>query len=81
MDEDHARKTAWNTYIKEGLPETSITSPSIEAIRAMENPTDDTWSYFVTVDREGNTVFSMTFEEHGAVIDESRNNSVLDLNH
>lgn len=79
-DEDRARKTAWNTYAKEGLPETPIASPSIEAIRAMENPADGTWLYFVTVDKEGNTVFSTTFEEHEAAIDESRNNGVLDSN-
>ena len=79
-DEDRARKTAWNTYAKEGLPETPIASPSIEAIRAMENPADGTWLYFVTVDKEGNTVFSTTFEEHEAAIDESRSNGVLDSN-
>ena len=79
-DEDRARKTAWNTYAKEGLPETPIASPSIEAIRAMENPADGTWLYFVTVDKEGKTVFSTTFEEHEAAIDESRSNGVLDSN-
>lgn len=79
-DEDRARKTPWNTYAKEGLPDTPIASPSIEAIKAMENPADGTWLYFVTVDKDGRTVFSTTFEEHDAAIAESRDNGVLDSN-
>ncbi|MDO5029138.1 MAG: endolytic transglycosylase MltG [Corynebacterium sp.] len=79
-DEDRARVTPWNTYAKEGLPDTPIASPSIEAIKAMENPADGTWLYFVTVDKDGRTVFSTTFEEHDQAIAESRENGVLDSN-
>nr|WP_120492468.1 endolytic transglycosylase MltG [Corynebacterium lactis] len=79
-DQDRARKTPWNTYAKEGLPDTPISSPSIEAIKAMEHPADGTWLYFVTVDKNGKTVFSTTFEEHDAAIAESRRNGVLDSN-
>ncbi|MFC3850779.1 endolytic transglycosylase MltG [Corynebacterium hansenii] len=79
-DEDRARVTAWNTYAKDGLPETPISSPSIEAITAMENPAEGTWLYFVTVDKNGRTVFTTTFEEHQAAIQESIANGVLDSN-
>lgn len=79
-DEDRARETAWNTYAKDGLPETPIASPSIEAILAMENPAEGPWLYFVTVDKDGRTVFTTTFEEHQAAIQESIDNGVLDSN-
>lgn len=79
-DEDRARVTAWNTYAKDGLPETPISSPSIEAITAMENPADGPWLYFVTVDKDGRTVFTTTFDEHQAAIQESIANGVLDSN-
>lgn len=79
-DEDRARLTAWNTYAKDDLPETPIGSPSIEAITAMEHPAEGDWLYFVTVDRDGRTVFTSTFEEHEAAIAESINNGVLDSN-
>ncbi|MFD5867025.1 endolytic transglycosylase MltG [Corynebacterium sp. NPDC060344] len=79
-DEDRARVTAWNTYAKDGLPETPISSPSLEAITAMENPAEGPWLYFVTVDKDGRTVFTTTFEEHQAAIQESIANGVLDSN-
>lgn len=79
-DEDRARVTAWNTYAKDGLPDTPIASPSIEAITAMENPAEGPWLYFVTVDRDGRTVFTTTFEEHQVAIQESIANGVLDSN-
>lgn len=79
-DEDRARVTAWNTYAMDGLPETPIASPSLEAILAMENPAEGEWLYFVTVDLDGRTVFTNTFEEHEAAIAESIANGVLDSN-
>lgn len=79
-DQDRARVTAWNTYAKDGLPDTPIASPSIAAITAMENPAEGGWLYFVTVDKDGRTVFTNTFEEHEAAIAESIANGVLDSN-
>ena len=46
----------------------------------MENPADGPWLYFVTVDKDGRTVFTTTFEEHQAAIRESIDNGVLDSN-
>lgn len=79
-DEDRQTVTAWNTYAMDGLPETPIASPSLEAILAMENPAEGEWLYFVTVDLDGRTVFTNTFEEHEAAIAESIANGVLDSN-
>ncbi|MDY3127947.1 MAG: endolytic transglycosylase MltG [Corynebacterium sp.] len=77
-DEDRATVTAWNTYAKDGLPETPIASPSEEAIRAMENPADGDWLFFVTVDSSGTTVFTNTFDEHLAQVDRAVNSGILD---
>ena len=56
-DEDRKRVTPWNTYAKEGLPDTPIASPSIQAIEAVENPAQGNWLFFVTIDKKGTTVF------------------------
>lgn len=77
-DEDRARPTPWNTYAKEGLPETPIAAPSEEALRAMENPAEGNWLFFVTVDKEGTTVFNDDFEQHQADTQHAIENGVLD---
>ena len=77
-DEDRGRVTPWNTYAKDGLPETPIASPSIEAIEAMENPAEGNWLFFVTVDKDGTTVFNDTFEQHMADTVRAIESGVLD---
>lgn len=79
-DEDRHRETPWNTYAKEGLPATPIASPGLQAVHAMENPAEGDWLYFVTVDKDGRTVFNRDFAEHERAIEESSNNGVLDSN-
>lgn len=79
-DEDRDRVTPWNTYAMEGLPETPIAAPSDEAINAMENPAEGDWLYFVTINQEGETVFSTTLEEHEAAVVQAQENGVLDSN-
>ncbi|WP_136142174.1 endolytic transglycosylase MltG [Corynebacterium endometrii] len=77
-DEDRATVTPWNTYAKDGLPDTPIASPSDEAIAAMENPADGEWLFFVTVAADGRTVFTNTYEEHLRYVDEALNSGILD---
>ena len=79
-DEDRAQVTPWNTYAKDGLPETPIAAASMEAITAMENPADGNWLFFVTVDQDGTTVFNDTFEEHLADVQQALESGVLDTN-
>lgn len=79
-DEDRAQVTPWNTYAKDGLPETPIAAASIEAIEAMENPAEGNWLFFVTIDRDGTTVFNDTFEEHLADVNQALESGVLDTN-
>ncbi|QNE90416.1 endolytic transglycosylase MltG [Corynebacterium incognita] len=77
-DEHRAEKTPWNTYAKDGLPETPIASPSEEAISAMEDPADGKWLFFVTVDDQGTTVFSDDYDEHLKNVDKAMNSGILD---
>ncbi|MGO1949811.1 MAG: endolytic transglycosylase MltG [Mycobacteriaceae bacterium] len=77
-DEDRGRQTPWNTYAKNGLPETPIASPGVGALQAVEHPAEGDWLYFVTVDMDGRTVFNRDFSAHEDAIEESRRNGVLD---
>ncbi|MDR7329436.1 endolytic transglycosylase MltG [Corynebacterium guangdongense] len=79
-DEDRARVTPWNTYAMDGLPQTPIASPSDEAIRAMENPAEGNWLYFVTIANDGTTVFNDTFEDHQRDVQKALDSGVLDSN-
>ncbi|MBN9643400.1 endolytic transglycosylase MltG [Corynebacterium mendelii] len=77
-DDDRARVTPWNTYAKDGLPDTPIASPSVEALEAMENPADGDWLFFVTIDKDGTTVFNNTFDEHLSDTQKALDAGVLD---
>lgn len=77
-DEDRERVTPWNTYAMDGLPQTPIASPSVEAIDAIEHPADGNWLFFVTVDKDGTTVFNDTFEQHQEDTRRAIDSGVLD---
>lgn len=54
----------YNTRLHAGLPPTPIGQPSEKAIKAVLNPADGTWLYFVTVNLDtGETLFASTLEE------------------
>jgi len=61
--EDLEVQSPYNTYRNEGLPPGPISSPEIDAIIASARPADHEWFYFLNT-REGDTLFSRTFEEH-----------------
>ena len=77
-NEDREKKTPWNTYASDGLPATPIASPSLTAVHAMEKPADGDWLYFVTVDKDGTTVFSHGFADHEKAIKKAQESGVLD---
>lgn len=76
--EDRERVTPWNTYAMDGLPQTPIASPSMEAIEAMEHPAEGNWLFFVTVDQDGTTVFNDTFEQHLEDTQRAYDSGILD---
>lgn len=77
-DADRAHKTPWNTYAMAGLPATPIAAPSLEALRAMENPAPGPWLYFVTVDKQGTTLFTEDYSEHLRNIKKAEDSGILD---
>ncbi|MGP6173078.1 endolytic transglycosylase MltG [Corynebacterium sp. A21] len=77
-DEDRAQVTPWNTYAKDGLPDTPIAAASMEAISAMENPAEGNWLFFVTISQDGTTVFNDTYEDHLRDTEQALNSGVLD---
>lgn len=61
----------WNTYVVPGLPVGPISNPGDQAIDAAIHPAEGDWIYFVTVNLDtGETLFSATYEEHQAGIDQ-----------
>lgn len=76
-DADREAPTPWNTYAMDGLPYGPIGSPGLDALRAMENPAEGAWKYFVTVDMQGTTRFAETYPEHERYQSEAIGNGVL----
>ncbi|MDV3124878.1 endolytic transglycosylase MltG [Mycobacterium sp. 21AC1] len=77
-DGDRGQMTPWNTYVREGLPQTPICSPGADALVAAEHPAAGDWLYFVTVDLQGTTLFTRDYEQHLANIEQAQHNGVLD---
>ena len=53
----------YNTYVNAGLPPGPIGSPSLDAIKAVLNPEQTDYLYFVA-DKDGHHRFTRTYEEH-----------------
>jgi UPF0755 protein len=77
-DADRAKVTPWNTYAAEGLPATPICSPGVEALQAAEHPAPGDWLYFVTIDKDGTTLFTHNYQQHLTNIEMALDNGVLD---
>lgn len=77
-DADRAKVTPWNTYASDGLPATPICSPGIEALHAAEHPEPGDWLYFVTIDKDGTTLFTHNYQQHLSNIEMALGNGVLD---
>ena len=61
----------YNTYIKKGLPPTPIANPSIKSIKAVLEPSDTDYLYFVA-SIDGGNVYSKTYEEHKKNVEQYR---------
>lgn len=57
----------YNTLIYKGLPPTPISNVSLSSLRAVADPADTDWLYFVAGD-DGVTHFTRTLEEHNAAV-------------
>ena len=61
-----------------GLPATPICSPGQPALAAAEKPEPGDWLYFVTIDKQGTTLFTRDYPQHLANIELAMRNGVLD---
>lgn len=55
----------YNTYINPGLPPAPIANPGIEALKAVLNPQDSEYLYYIS-DKSGHNHYAKTSEEHDA---------------
>lgn len=62
-------KSPYNTYLNEGLPPAAISSPGVMAIEAALYPEESDYLFFFT-DKNGETHFTKSLEEHNKLINE-----------
>lgn len=64
--EDTLIESPYNTYRNPGLTPGPISNPGLKSINAAINPTKTDYNYFLSRPDTGETVFSVTLEEHNA---------------
>jgi UPF0755 protein len=60
---DLAVESPYNTYAHTGLPPTPIDSPGEKALDAALSPAAGSWVYFITIDKQGNSLFTNDYQE------------------
>ena len=65
---DILRKTPYNTYRLSGFPAGPISNPGEESLRAVFEPKESSFLYFVSRN-DGSHIFSKTYEEHKKAVD------------
>lgn len=61
--EDLEIDSSYNTYLYNGLPPTPIGNPGLQSIRAVLDPIESQYFFYIT-DKDGNFYYSKTFDEH-----------------
>jgi UPF0755 protein len=61
--EDLKVESPYNTYQQTGLPPTPIDSPGQAALEAALNPVAGDFRYFVTIDKQGRSLFTADYQE------------------
>lgn len=59
----------YNTYVNSGLPPGPVGSPGMDAIKAVLNPENTDYLYFVA-EKDGHHRFTRTYEEHLQAIED-----------
>lgn len=65
------RDTPWNTYTRDGLPQTAIANPGRGAIEGVLNPPETPYFYFVATG-DGGHAFAETLAEHNRNVEAYR---------
>lgn len=61
--EDLKIDSPYNTYLNAGLPPTPIGNPGLDSIKAVLEPTESDYLFYITGD-DGNFYYAKTFDEH-----------------
>jgi UPF0755 protein len=72
-----ATDTPWNTYTRQGLPATPISSVTEASIAAALQPATTSYLYYVLADADGGHSFAETYEEHLANVAAARAQGLL----
>lgn len=64
--EDTQIVSPYNTYLHRDLPPGPVSNPGLVAIKAAIDPTKTDYNYFLSRPDTGETVFSVTLDEHNA---------------
>ena len=75
--DDRANPSPYNTYAQMGLPPTPISSPGPAAVAAALAPAEGSWLFFVKMNEQGESCFSITVAEHEACVAQARANGVF----
>jgi UPF0755 protein len=70
-------KNPYRLHGKAGLTPTPINNPGEAAMKAAMDPPKGPWLYFVAIDKDGNSAFATTNEEHDRNRDIAKRNGVL----
>ena len=71
--QDTELPSPYNTYRNMGLPPGPIASPGLAAIKAVLSPAADTGYLYFVANKDGSHVFSRSYEEHLAAINQMGN--------
>ena len=69
FEDAYLKSNSYNTYVIAGLPVGPISSPGVDAIDAVLNPSDSKYLYFAS-DKNMKVYFSETYQEHQKTINE-----------
>ena len=61
--DDIAVESPYNTYTNKGLPPTPIDSPGQKALEAALSPATGDYVYFITIDKQGHSLFTASYQE------------------
>jgi UPF0755 protein len=61
--DDIQQESPYNTYRNRGLPPTPINSPGERALEAALSPAAGDWLYFITIDKQGHSLFTRDYDE------------------
>ncbi len=76
-DFDRSVDSPYNTYRSDGLPPTPISAPGRAALEAAADPAETDFRYYVLSSEDGAHTFSVTYEEHLAAVEASREAGIL----